>query len=68
MKKKKSYKILEISKTKTTNETFIFYEDENGLSGTTYISELRVFTDSLYEVNKTFISTLTCKQKSHLKI
>ena len=62
-KEKKSYKILKISKTKKTNGTFIFYEDENGLSGVTYISELRVFTDSLYGVDKTFISSGTCKQK-----
>ena len=62
-KEKNSYKILKISKTKKTNGTLIFYKDENGLSGVTYITELRIFFFLLYGVDKTFISTGTCIQK-----
>ena len=61
--KELSFKILEISKNKLTNGTFISYEDKDGIMGTTYITELRIFNDSFYEKDQITISTGSCEQK-----
>ena len=61
--KELSFKILEISKNKQTNGTFISYEDKDGIIGTTYITELRIFNDTYYEKDQITISTGSCEQK-----